>query len=187
MDHYAILGLPRPGIYNALERPTEADIKQAYRAALLKYHPDKANASPPPATNGQSDHGGMTNSRPSVDAIRRAYDVLLDHKARAEYDRELLLRPKSTFKDAIGDAENDQGFQTGGEAVDLDDMQYNDDKGFWYRPCRCGEAVSYVITEQMLEAEEKKGLREVVVGCVGCSLRLKVAFGVGEEHGNGEG
>jgi len=187
MDYYAILGLSSPGIHDVSERPTETDIKQAYRAALLKYHPDKANASSPPATNGHSEHDEMAGSRPSVDTIRRAYDVLLDHKARAEYDRELLLRPKSTFKDAVGDAKNDQGFQTGGETVDLDDMQYNEDKSFWYRPCRCGEAVSYVITEQMLEAEEKKGLREVVVGCVGCSLWLKVAFGVSEEHGNTEG
>lgn len=190
MNLYEVLGLPSPSRQNDLyssERPTEADIKQAYRAALLKYHPDKTNGSPEAASGGNNIQGGHFGSNPSVDAIKQAYEILLDPRARAEYDRELLLKQSSAFNGTNAVDEKEKHFRTGEEVVDLDDLQYDEEKVFWYRACRCGEAISYVVTEKMLEAEEMKGLREVVVGCVGCSLWLRVAFGVSEEHGDADG
>jgi DnaJ-class molecular chaperone len=190
MDHYEVLGLPSPNYQDGLkssERPTEADIKQAYRTALLKYHPDKANGSSGVNPGGYASQADSTGSKPSIDVIKQAYEVLLDPRARAEYDRELLLRQSSTLKASNGVDDKEKHFRTGEEVVDLDELQYDEEKGFWYRACRCGEAVSYVVTEKMLEAEERKGLREIVVGCVGCSLWLRVAFGVSEEHGDARG
>lgn len=190
MNHYEVLGLPSPNHQDGLKsfaRPTEANIKQAYRTALLRYHPDKANGSPGANAGGYASQADNTGSKPSVDVIKRAYEVLLDPRARAEYDRELLLRQSSTLKGSNGVDEEEKHFRTGEEVVDLDDLQYDEEKGFWYRACRCGEAVSYVVTEKMLEEEGGKGLREVVVGCVGCSLWLRVAFGVSEEYGDAAG
>lgn len=113
--------------------------------------------------------------------------MLVHPTSRTEYDRQLLLKPKSIFHQSNEAEEKNKHFRTGEEVVDLDDLQYNEEKGFWYRSCRCGETVSYVITEEMLEAEENKDLREIFVGCVGCSLWLRVAFGVNEELGDESG
>jgi curved DNA-binding protein CbpA len=116
----------------------------------------------------------------SVDAIKHAYDVLSNVATRSEYDRELLLLRRRHHTTTEGDEERTDPFRTGEEAVDLDDLKF-DEKGFWYRACRCGEEVSYVVTEEMLEDETKKGGKEIVVGCAGCSLWIRVGFGV-EEH-----
>lgn len=63
-SHYDTLGLPK----NA----SEADIKKAYRALALKFHPDK-NRDP-----------GAENT---FKEIGTAYSVLSDRAARAQYDR----------------------------------------------------------------------------------------------------
>ncbi|KAF2433322.1 DnaJ-domain-containing protein [Tothia fuscella] len=184
MDHYTILNLPVPfarhqhGIRTKSSSPEE--VKQAYRAALLMHHPDKTKASPV---------SNITNKgKPSVDAIKTAYKILSDPELREEYDRELLLERISEGTENTKHISTDtrHGFRTGEELIDLDDMAYDDTSGSWFRACRCGESKGYTVTEAQLEGEERKNGREVVVGCCGCSLWLRVAFDVSEEQSDGE-
>jgi diphthamide biosynthesis protein 4 len=194
MNHYEVLHLPSPKDYlqyNSPKQLTDADIKRAYRAALLKHHPDKASSNAPHDAESQalenSSHAKVLGSsmKPSVDAIKHAYDVLSNVARRAEYDRELLLLHHHHHTMTEGDEKKTKPFRVGEELVDLDDLKL-DEKGFWYRACRCGEEVSYVVTEEMLEDEAKKGGIEIVVGCAGCSLWIRVGFAV-EDHGEGIG
>ena len=64
------------------------------------------------------------------------------------------------------------------ETVDLDDMNFaagdDDGGGIYWRGCRCGEAMAYEIHEKELEAYAEEG--EIVTGCQGCSLWLRVLF-----------
>jgi len=64
-------------------------------------------------------------------------------------------------------------------------MAYSDATGEWYRGCRCGRERGYMVSEGDLEEAvgngERKGEGEVVVGCVGCSLWVRVTFAVAEE------
>lgn len=53
-------------------------------------------------------------------------------------------------------------------------------EGVWYLGCRCGEERGYVVREGDLERVEGLGEREIVVGCCGCSLWVRVGFGVVE-------
>jgi diphthamide biosynthesis protein 4 len=60
-----------------------------------------------------------------------------------------------------------------GAEVDLDDMEYNEDKKLFSLVCRCSG--DYIITEDELET----GID--VVGCNNCSLRIRVLYDVIEE------
>jgi len=82
------------------------------------------------------------------------------------------------------------------QTVDLDELQQQqhpeDEKRWWTRGCRCGEVEGYVVTEVELEEAaadgDGDGVGVVLVGCVGCSLWLKVEFGVvDDEEQEGEG
>lgn len=156
MTHYEILSLPQPqpsldGNASPTKLTPEA-VKQAYRAALLQHHPDKSK----------------TASSASIDAIKLAFTILSDPVSKIEYDRTLLVQPKQSQK----------AFHTGEEVLDLDDLPYDEEGGVWYRACRCGAERGYILREHELEEEESRGGREVIVGCAGCSLSLRVSFGV---------
>jgi diphthamide biosynthesis protein 4 len=180
MDHYTTLNLASPGNLQGenVRTPTTDNIKQAYRIALLTHHPDKTNVV---SVSKMSSAG-----KPSIDAIKLAYKILADPITRAEYDRELIVRQNTAVDNRGSDngADACRGFRTGEELIDLDDMAYDETAGLWYRACRCGEIRGYTVTEAQLEDEERKGGREVVVGCGGCSLWLRIAFDVMDEHGN---
>ena len=68
--HYEILGVPKEA--------TESDIKKAYRALSLKYHPDR---NPDPAVQEK------------YKAINDAYDILSDSQTKQQYDHELQFGP----------------------------------------------------------------------------------------------
>ncbi|CAG1965285.1 unnamed protein product [Fusarium graminearum] len=137
-------------------------IKRAYHRALLRNHPDK-----------------VANSDPSsvfftVDQITTALNVLSSPSARVAYDAALRVsRP-------TGAAGRDGSFQTGVENVDLDDLAFDEDQECWYRPCRCGNEHSYEFREADLEEVSEEG--ELVVGCLDCSLWLRVHFAVLDEN-----
>lgn len=157
-DHYATLGLSSRRYDTAL---TPQDIKQAYRVALLRYHPDKASES-------HAKVGKQAETAHSVDAITLAYKTLSDPALKAEYDRELRLIAAKESKKQDGVS------YTGLDVVDLDDLQYDEAAGTWYRSCRCGQERGYIVTEEELEKDAKYG--ELITGCRGCSLWLKVLF-----------
>ncbi|VTT70688.1 unnamed protein product [Fusarium fujikuroi] len=156
--HYQVLGLT-PTLLDTQHDSTSL-IKRAYHRALLRNHPDK-----------------VTNSDPSsvcftVDQITTALNTLSDPSSRAAYDAALRVSRPSDKRDG--------SFQTGVENVDLDDLAFDEDQECWYRPCRCGNEHSYEFCEADLEEVSDEG--ELVVGCLDCSLWLRVHFAVIEDE-----
>lgn len=156
-NHYETLGLPQRQFDINL---TGQDIKQAYRRALLQHHPDKATEA---------------EAAETVDAITLAYKTLSEPGSRTEYDRQLRLSlARNKGEDKVS--------YTGLDIVDLDDLEFDDEKSVWWRSCRCGQERGFIVTEDELEKEARFG--ELVTGCRGCSLWLKVLFGVEEDEGD---
>ena len=152
-NYYRLLGLET--CQNDTLLPA-AEVKQAYRRALLQHHPDKATTA-----TGTPDV--------TVDDIALAYKTLADAKLRAEYDSWL----QSAAEDGSLSAPRPR--HTGLETVDLDDLTYETLVGEWSRGCRCGDEKGFSLSERELEQQAKEG--EVIVGCKGCSLWLRVLFG----------
>eukprot|EP00667_Euglena_gracilis_P015988 EG_transcript_16690 len=74
--------------YEVLEvdpRASTTDIKNAKRAALLKYHPDKQVTDTPLAADVEAE------AKAKFHAILQASEVLLDAKKRQEYDTQTLV------------------------------------------------------------------------------------------------
>lgn len=168
--HYEVLGLSTGACTNRALTPQL--IKAAYRRALLQYHPDKVHQILPNATANASN---PSSSSPlfSVDQITKAYSVISTPKLRAEYDRELALQPNNA---ALGNQAD--VFRTGVEIVDLDDLEFDEKDEAWFRGCRCGDDRGFLFREEDLEEAANDG--ELNVGCKGCSLWLRVLFGVVE-------
>lgn len=184
-DHYQILNLPFTGTPNT--GFTKQQLKLAYHKALLQNHPDKAAAADPTTPPSHSttarkstDHGSQSRDSIlyTIDEITTAYKTLSDPHLRAEYDRALRLD-----RSRIAEREkNATVFHTGLEVVDLEDLVCDDssaEEDVWYRGCRCGDERGFILTEEDLEREAEHG--EIVVGCRGCSLWMKVLFAVAEE------
>ncbi|OCL13161.1 hypothetical protein AOQ84DRAFT_283697 [Glonium stellatum] len=202
-NHYATLGLPTPSrsVLLSSAAPTSApsprELKAAYRAALLRWHPDKAKGARNRPGTGLGPGTGDANALPgpSIDAITTAYRVLSSPPARRAFEKTLLsaLSAHSATTANANDPDAATAPHTGLELVDLDDLAYElapTGEALWTRACRCGEARGFVVHERELVAEEEAGGREVLVGCVGCSLWLRVQFGVvgeSEEDGYGGG
>lgn len=159
--HYEILGLPE-SLRQAALIPAQT-LRGAYKRALLKNHPDKALQT--------------KQAKYSIDQISEAFSVLSKPATRDEYDK--VLKAKG------GEVEGREVFRTGVEIVDLDDLEVDEARGEWYRSCRCGDNRGFLIVESDLEEAADEG--ELSVGCRGCSLWLKVLFGVMEEDPMGAG
>lgn len=152
-DHYTILNL------SFTDKPlNEKTLKLAYRRSLLLHHPDKSNLA--------------SESKTSIDQITIAYKTLADPVSRSEYDRLRALR----LSDITSGIEKSH---PGLETVDLDDLSYDTHQGTWYRSCRCGKDRAFVTTEKDLEANAEYG--EILIGCEGCSLWLRVTFAVDDD------
>jgi len=170
-NHYEVLQLPRP---DGTTSPLSKDlVKAAFRRALLAHHPDKAGSRTPPPADLQR------ASQPlySVDDIRTAYDVLSDPIQRAAYDETLKRNENPAVRRHR--ATSDRGTHAGVEVYDLEDLDHHEAERRWSRNCRCGNEQGYVVTESDLEKESEHG--EIYIGCRGCSLFIKVLFGVAEE------
>lgn len=159
--HYQVLKLT-PALLDTQHDPSSL-IKRAYHRALLQNHPDKATSS--------------SSSSPSfytIDQITRAFNVLSSPKQRADYDTSLRLQSNGDGS-PLG-----AKFQTGVENVDLDDLDFDEAKECWYRGCRCGNDRGYLFHEADLVEVEDEG--ELLVGCLDCSLWLRVHFAVVEDN-----
>lgn len=188
---YDILSLTPKHLEGQASTAQSTVVKKAYHRALLQHHPDKANSN----TNNTSDRGGedaagsksKSKSPPrgvtyTVDQIQEAYTTLSDTKKRAEYNRSLASGSSSTSASTSRQQQSShtatfsatRSFQTGLEVVDLDDVDFDDRKGLYFRACRCGNPRGYRFKESNLEENEDEGV--LMVECLDCSLWLKVLF-----------
>jgi len=151
-DYYTILNLATRKLDPSL---SPSEVKAAYKRALLQHHPDKSTSA--------------LKSGFTIDSIALAYKILSSPTLKSEYDLGLqTARPK----------DDDKVFRTGLDTVDLDDLSYDEGKEVWTRGCRCGDDHGFVVTEAELELNAEDG--ELIIGCRGCSLWLRVLFGVEE-------
>ena len=155
-DYYQLLGIAEKRNGQVI---SSDELRQAYKRALLHYHPDKQDAS-------AKTHDSATAT---VDEITEAYKVLGDDASRAIYDQE--LRNAEASNTTVGSTRH-----TGMETVDLEELDVDEESGIWRRSCRCGSEPAFVVTEAELEKHVEDG--ELVTGCKGCSLWLKVMFTV---------
>ena len=191
LNYYQVLNLPSSSTLSPSYSSIRAsDIKVAYRSALLFHHPDKTT----PATTIEPRPEQLLRHRPlnssttslpkkyTIDDITLAYKVLSNSSTRSDHDRELRLSASQPSPLSLGEDTQKVSKEqyTGIEAVDLDDLGYDEGEGMWYRSCRCGDERGFRFTEGDLEAEAERG--DVVIGCQGCSLWIRVEFGV-EERG----
>lgn len=169
-DYYETLDLPFP-----IPSLTPQQLKLAYHKALLKHHPDKAAINPDiPSAQSTSTQPTAQKTRPyTIDQITTAYKTLSNCALRKSYD--------STLREVRTEHKKTGAFHTGLEPVDLEDFECEEWDGgsLWYRACRCGEERGFVVREEDLEDEVEAG--EVVVGCRGCSLWVKVLFAVQDD------
>ncbi|KAM9879174.1 CSL zinc finger [Verticillium dahliae] len=168
-NYYEILGIS-PSLLDT-ERNQQAQlIKRAYHRALLRHHPDKAKSEFGASDGSKISVGTSTASEVAhftIDQITNAYKTLSSPSSRKAY--EALLKAAQNKKDQ-------QVFQTGVENVDLDDLEFDEEKDVWHRSCRCGNDRGFLLGEGDLEEAGEMG--ELLVGCQDCSLWMKVHFAV---------
>ena len=171
-NHYDLLNL------SCKSELTLAEVKQAYHQTLLTYHPDKIKQGSTSCTGSISKAATAVTSVPSIDEIVCAYKVLSDPTKRAAYDAALKAQLDI---DASGHA--------GLESFDLEELDYDEEqdsaRGTWSRGCRCGNEQGYIVTEEELQHSNQtdqqdgyRGTGEVLVGCQGCSLLIRVTYAV---------
>lgn len=142
----------------------QAEIKKAYRRALLSNHPDKSQA---------ADLVHRKRARYTIDEVSRAYHTLIDPERRLEHDRQLQLEPRArTVNDH---AQSHPGIET----RDLDELNREDLSDEWYCGCRCGDKKGFTLTEDELQNSTLAG--EIITECRGCSLRLRVTFATADD------
>lgn len=155
-DYYSILGLGHRRHDPSLDPQA---VKTAYHRALLAHHPDKSHTKPYKATG------------PTIDAIALAYQILSSPSLKEEYDRGLATSQTSG-------STSGKVFHTGLDTVDLDDLSFSEKTEEWSRGCRCGDEGGFEVTEAELQRNAAEG--ELITGCRGCSLWLRVLFSVEE-------
>ncbi|KAG9091710.1 hypothetical protein FRC07_011798 [Ceratobasidium sp. 392] len=152
MDYYALLGVP--------QNASITDIKQSYRIALLKAHPDKH-----PQQRSQDE------SAPAIviSRLQDAFRTLTDPDRRATYDQLL--------KEGKGKVALTPVTQRPAHEVSLDEFELEEvaeDGGDiaprWSYSCRCGGL--FTIEERELE----EGVH--YIGCNGCSEVVWVGYEV---------
>jgi hypothetical protein len=166
-SHYDVLGLT-PSLVDSQHDPSKL-IRRAYHRALLRNHPDKAS-------QAQSQPQVPAEGTYTVDRISTAFTVLSSPSQRATYDAGLRVSRRSP----VGGAATNSPFQTGVENIDLDDLPFDESDNSWYRSCRCGNDRGYQFREDDLEEAADEG--ELMVGCLDCSLWLRVHFAVMEDE-----
>ncbi|KAF2266305.1 hypothetical protein CC78DRAFT_153835 [Lojkania enalia] len=188
-NYYQILGLETHQHGTRVSVDALA-LKTAYRRRLLDVHPDKKQTGEDKQVRDPEGRLGWT-----VDDVKEAYAVLSDKERKGQFDA-WLARCGEQWA-----GEWEREFVMGVEAVDLDDFEAVErtstlatsvhggkqdkegDVGIgtgmqWIRKCRCGHELGYRISERELENAVARGEMEVLVGCEGCSLWVRVGFDV---------
>lgn len=196
LDYYHLLNIPEEKRNNSgIGQPATTiipphELRQAYKRALLHHHPDKQKKKKP-----QESTSSPTTYPPAaaatIDEITEAYRVLGNASERAKYDVE-LQKWKMMNNHHLQEADVVIATRhTGMEIVDLEELDFEENEkdatatatatatGIWKRACRCGSIPAFVVTEAELEKSADEG--ELVTGCKGCSLWLKVMFTVDDD------
>ncbi|KAF2499761.1 hypothetical protein BU16DRAFT_524204 [Lophium mytilinum] len=187
---YAVLALPSPSEGATTTTAIPADeVRKAFRAALLRWHPDKTAANPG-NTAIPAKEAGKEAPAYSVDDITAAYRTLSSPVLRRELDEHLATHFAALQLGASGRGQGERGWLAGLEVVDLEELVFEEEGGspteaVWYKSCRCGSKRGFVVRERELEEAlegQAEGAKagEVLVGCRGCSLWIRVGFGVVE-------
>ncbi|KAI4928895.1 hypothetical protein J4E85_005517 [Alternaria conjuncta] len=89
-DYYHILQLPAPG-WTSKQQTSPADLRRAYKLALLAAHPDKASAVAATTTTTNATQT-KTKTKPAytVDDVKEAYTTLANATSKSEYDNWFL-------------------------------------------------------------------------------------------------
>ncbi|EPS43075.1 hypothetical protein H072_2950 [Dactylellina haptotyla CBS 200.50] len=197
--YYTILSLP------ASLPPThptyQTTLKKAYHRTLLRCHPDKLSSGGVNVDSLDRDENTRAGQEDepiyTIDQINTAYKTLSSPSTRKEYDTSLRL----LLSQGTSPLQKD-GYKTGLDIVDLDDMVYRDpivgdstpggSGGRFTRSCRCGADEGYVLTEQDMDEieqelerqqntdgkqqqqQQQSTARSMIIGCLGCSLWVQV-------------
>ncbi|KXJ95746.1 hypothetical protein Micbo1qcDRAFT_192677 [Microdochium bolleyi] len=197
---YEILSLTPKHLEGQAASAQSKVVKKAYHRALLQHHPDKTAANSSSSGNDGEATAASSKSKSkasapkgvtyTVDQIQEAYTTLSDTKKRAEYNRSLASTSSSSSSGSrqqqfthTATFSATQSFQTGLEIVDLDDVDFDERKGLYFRACRCGNPRGYRFKESNLEENEDEGV--LMVECLDCSLWLKVLFTAAVDDNNG--
>jgi len=213
-NYYHILQLPAPG-WTSKQQITPAELRRAYKLALLAAHPDKVSAV---AATTATTNATKTKTKPAytVDDVKEAYTTLANATSKSEYDNWFLRHGDGLITTTAGkergsersEVQLSSDFVLGLELLDLGDFEMweggdvdtaistgmaspgqREEEGVgggaggegqttWTRGCRCGADRGFSILEEELEDAEERGEKEVLVGCVGCSLWVRVGFEV---------
>lgn len=177
-DWYAVLGVPSTA--------SADEIKQAFRQAALRLHPDKAGAAAASAAAGAaagvasgSGSGACVAAAAAEEyhRVQQAWEVLQDADKRAAYDRQLALAAAAAQVHI-------------NETVPLAELAEEAVDGLPCRawPCRCGG--SYYLLDEDAQAAQAAAAAdaaqaaaagaaqarpaELVVPCSTCSLHIRV-------------
>lgn len=138
IDFYSLLALPRN------PPPTEAQIRSAYHALTLSFHPDKQA---PELRDAANKH---------YNRIRTAYETLLDPKKRAVYDMlgEEGVRAEWCAGGAMGPRGEAEQQQVGVKAMDVAQFRR------WFLKTMKNRERKAL--EQMVQAKVRRGILEIL-------------------------
>ncbi|KAL5428893.1 hypothetical protein PMIN04_000504 [Paraphaeosphaeria minitans] len=202
---YTTLGLPTP---HPPALPGPDVLRKAYKTALLAAHPDKiATAGGAAAAVGISvDDVKEALAVFSDPGWRGVVGRLLEGEGDGEGDGEGVRQGGADFVlglEVLDLAEFEVGglpfVRLGSPEGEGEDVLVGEGSGGdeqaqaqaqaqahaeaemeWTRPCRCGADKGFRIRERELVDAEGRGERDVLVGCEGCSLWVRVEFDVEE-------
>lgn len=117
-------------------------------------------------------NGASGASGASQDVISSDFILGLELLDLSDFD---VLDPGFRFSEAEPSALASESHAGGSGAIGSEAAEGQME---WTRACRCGDEKGFRILEEELEDAEGRGEKEVLVGCEGCSLWVRVGFEV---------
>ncbi|KAI8635127.1 hypothetical protein F5Y19DRAFT_469000 [Xylariaceae sp. FL1651] len=202
---YEILSLTPKHLEGQASAAQQKAVKQAYRKALLKHHPDKHQQdSPTTSASSQTQTSPKAKSKSTkstssstsvpksqliytVDQIQHAYNVLSDAHQRREYDRQLLLTSSSTFTTSFSSHQHSSSSSSTQQKHSVSTRFHTgietvdlDDLGFDERTGvyhgSCRCGNERGFQFTEAQLEEYEDDRVLMVQCLDCSLWMRVLF-----------